>query len=214
MFLFLKIDLKTSIALQSYFAANIQISESLFINPFKPVETFTIIKFWKAVLSRIPYLREELKDIESWPGKLITPGVVREQTVSKPSSWQSSTWLVDNGNKGPTKFYYFDLPGRAISTKKWNNYGNKKENLYLTFLHCCSSVPSWLWENNPFKPFIKVVARWLLRRENTVVGSWPTTLLEGGVRGVDLVVLEYTYFSRSVKVIIGILQPFSCFFYH
>ena len=61
----LKIDLKTSIALQSYFAANIQISESLFINPFKPVETFTIIKFWKAVLSRIPYLREELKDIES-----------------------------------------------------------------------------------------------------------------------------------------------------
>ena len=49
---------------------------------------------------------------------LITPRVISEQTVSKPSSWQSSTWLVDNGNKGPTKFYYFDLPGRAISTKK------------------------------------------------------------------------------------------------
>ena len=26
--------------------------------------------------------------------------------------------------------------------------------------------------------------------------------------------LEYTYFSRLVKVIIGILQPFLCFFYH
>ena len=184
MFLFLKIDLKTSIALQSYFAAKIQISESLFINPFKPVETFTIIKFWKAVLSRIPYLREELKDIESWPGKLITPGVVREQTVSKPSSGQSSTWLVDNGNKEPTKFYYFDLPGKAISTKKWNNCGNKQENVYLTFLHFCSSVPSWLWENNPFKPFITAVARWLFWRENTCAGSWLSTLLEGGVGGL------------------------------
>ena len=128
-------------------------------------------------------MREELQDIESWTGKLITPGVISEQTVSKPSSWQSSTWLVDNGNKGPIKFHYFDLPGRAISTKKWNNYGNKKENLYLTFLHCCSSVPSWLWENNPFTPFITAVARWLFCCKNTFAGSWPSTLLEGGVVG-------------------------------
>ena len=28
-----------------------------------------------------------------------------EQTVSK--SWQSSTWLVDNRNEGPTRFYLF-----------------------------------------------------------------------------------------------------------
>ena len=47
---------------------------------------------------------------------MITPGLTSEQTVSKP--WQSSTWLVDNRNKGPTKFYYFDLPDRGISTKK------------------------------------------------------------------------------------------------
>ena len=41
-----------------------------------------------------------------------------EQTVSKP--WQSSTfnWLVGNLNKGPTRFYYFDLPNRASSSKK------------------------------------------------------------------------------------------------
>ena len=34
-----------------------------------------------------------------------------KQTVSKP-------WQVDNRNKGLTGFYYFDLPDRAISTKK------------------------------------------------------------------------------------------------
>ena len=114
-----------------------------FIIPFKPVETFTIINFWNAVLSRIPYFREELKDIASWAERVITPGEKSEQTVSKP--WQSSTWLVDNRNKGPTRFYFFYLPDRAISTKKWNNSGNKKENLYLTFLLGCSSVSSWLW---------------------------------------------------------------------
>ena len=158
----------------------------IYNSQFKPVETFTIINFWKVVLSRILYLREKLKDFESWTGKLITPGVISEQTVSKPSSWQSSTWLpvVDNGNKGPTKFYYCDLPGRAISTKKWNNYGNKKENLYLTFPHSSSSVRSWLWENNPFKPFKTAVARRRFWRKNTFAGSWPSTLLEGGVRGL------------------------------
>ena len=52
------------------------------------------MNFWKVVLSRIPYFREELKDIESWAGKVITPGVINEQIVSKP--WQASTWLVGN----------------------------------------------------------------------------------------------------------------------
>ena len=42
-------------------------------------------------------------------------------------------------------FFFFYLPDRAISTKKWNNCGNKNENLYLTFLQGCSSVSSWLW---------------------------------------------------------------------
>ena len=90
------------------------------------------------------------KDIESWAEKVKIPRVVSEQTVSKPSvgNWVL-TWLVlDNRNKGPTRFYYFDLPDRAISTKKWNNCGNKRGNLYLTFLHGCSLVSSWLWENN------------------------------------------------------------------
>ena len=66
----LKIDLKTSLALQFYFAVNIQISESLhreiifkhhLLTPFKPVEK--LINFWKVVLSGIPYFREELKDV-------------------------------------------------------------------------------------------------------------------------------------------------------
>ena len=65
---------------------------------------------------------------------------------SKPK--QSSSWLVGNRNKGPTMFCYLDLPDRAISSEKWNNCGNQKENLYLPFLHGCSSVSSWLWENN------------------------------------------------------------------
>ena len=64
--------------------------------------------------------RGRVKDIESRAGKVITSGVTSEQTVSKP--WQSSTchWLVDNRNKGPTRFYYFHLviPGRANSTTK------------------------------------------------------------------------------------------------
>ena len=80
-----------------------------------------------SIKSNPVFASRELKDIESWTGKLITPGVISKQTVSKPSSGQSSTWLVDNGNKEPTKFYYFDLPGKAISTKKWNNCGNKKK---------------------------------------------------------------------------------------
>ena len=45
-------------------------------------------------------------------GKVITPGVISEQTVSK--HWQSSTWLVDNRNKSPTRFYYFDLPAELF----------------------------------------------------------------------------------------------------
>ena len=38
--------------------------------------------------------------------------------VSKP--WQSSTFnlLVGNRNKGPIRFYYFDLPDRAFCSKK------------------------------------------------------------------------------------------------
>ena len=40
------------------------------------------------------------------------PGVISQQTVSKP--WQSNTWLVDNGNEGPTRFYYFDLPAELF----------------------------------------------------------------------------------------------------
>ena len=58
-----------------------------------------------SIKSNPVFASRELKDIESWTGKLITPGVISKQTVSKPSSWQSSTWLVHNGNKGPTKFY-------------------------------------------------------------------------------------------------------------
>ena len=59
---------------------------------------------------------------------------------------------------------------------------------------------------------ITAVARWLFRRENTFDFA--------GERGrrVDVVVLstflEYTYFSRLVKVIIRILQPFFMFFFH
>ena len=49
------------------------------------------------------FLRGRVKDVESWAGKVITSGVISEQTVSKP--WQSSIWLVDNRNKGPTRFY-------------------------------------------------------------------------------------------------------------
>ena len=66
---------------------------------------------------------------------IITPGVINKQTVSKP--WQSSTfnWLAGRLNKGPTRFYYFDLPDNPFSSKKWNDCGNQKENLYLTFLH-------------------------------------------------------------------------------
>ena len=59
---------------------------------------------------------------------------------------------------------------------------------------------------------ITAVAKCLFRRENTF------DFAEGIGRGVDVVVLsiflEYTYFSRLVKVIIRILQPFLCFFYH
>ena len=59
---------------------------------------------------------------------------------------------------------------------------------------------------------ITAVARWLFRRENTFDFA--------GERGrrVDVVdlstFLEYTYFSRLVKVIIRILQPFFMFFFH
>ena len=84
----------------------------IYNSQFKSVETFTIINFWKVVLRWIPCFREELKDIESWAGKVITPGVISEQTVSKP--WQSSTWLVVNPNKGPTRFYYFGLPAELF----------------------------------------------------------------------------------------------------
>ena len=68
----LKIDLKSSLALQFYFAAIIQISESLhreviykrdLQTPFKTVETFTIINFWKVAFSRIPCFRKQSKDI-------------------------------------------------------------------------------------------------------------------------------------------------------
>ena len=51
--------------------------------------------------------------------------VKSEQTVSKP--WKSSAWLVDNRNKGPTRLYYFDLPDRDFSTKKWSNCGIRLE---------------------------------------------------------------------------------------
>ena len=36
----------------------------IYIIPFKPVETFTIINFWRVVLRRIPYFREEFKTLK------------------------------------------------------------------------------------------------------------------------------------------------------
>ena len=66
-----------------------------------------------SIKSNPVFASRELKDIESWTGKLITPGVISKQTVSRPSSWQSSTWLVHNGNKGPTKFYSGGGGGRG-----------------------------------------------------------------------------------------------------
>ena len=63
-------------------------------------------------------VKRHLQDIESLAEKVITPQVINKQTVSKP--WQLSTfyWLVGYRNEGPTRFYYFDLPDRAFSSKK------------------------------------------------------------------------------------------------
>ena len=43
---------------------------------------------------------------------------------------------------------------------------------------------------------ITAVARWRFRRENTFAGSWPSTLLEGGV-GVDVFVLS-TFWNTHI----------------
>ena len=63
-------------------------------------------------------VKRHLQDIESWAEKVITLGVINKQTVCKPRQSSTFYWLVGNRNKGPTRFYDFDLPDRAFSS--WN----------------------------------------------------------------------------------------------
>ena len=77
--------------------------------------------------------------------------------------------------------------------------------------HCFPSQSQTLFGMGAGWLPITAIARWLFRHEI------PSTLLEGGVGGWGCYFkhfLEYTYFSRLVKIIIMILQPFLCFFFH
>ena len=94
-------------------------------------------------------VKRHLLDIESWAGKVITPGVINKQTVSKP--WQSSTfyWLVGNlirAQQGSIILIYltelFLLRNEIIVAIR------KKICTSPSSMHGCSSVSSWLWENN------------------------------------------------------------------
>ena len=94
-------------------------------------------------------VKRHLLDIESWAGKVITPGVINKQTVSKP--WQSSTfyWLVGKlirAQQGSIILIYltelFLLRNEIIVAIR------KKICTSPSSVHGCSSVSLWLWENN------------------------------------------------------------------
>ena len=168
-------------------------------------------------------------------------------------SWH---WTVIRAQQG--SLYYFDLTDRAISTKKWNNCGNKRGNLCLTFFQGCSVVSLWLWENNrlththlnhlfigPYNLPIVFRDRGIIMSPSLLFFQLITNLVWDRCRsaqnnsrsqvtfsarkylrlfwregwGGDWCCcfkhnLEYNYFPRLVKVIIRILQPFLCFFFH
>ena len=118
--------------------------------------------------------------------------VTSEQTVSKP--WKSSTWLVDNRNKGPTRFYYFDLPDRVISTKKWNNCGIR--------LEICTSPSSMVAPRSPCG--CQKITDW----PTPIFGSYNLNyLLFSGIR-VLLCHHPYCFSSQSQTLfVIGVGRP-------
>ena len=77
--------------------------------------------------------------------------------------------------------------------------------------HCFPSQSQTLFGMGAGRPPITAIARWRFRRENTFDFSGRSG---GGWRRCFKHFLEYTYFSRLVKIIIMILQPFLCFFFH
>ena len=142
-------------------------------------------------------VKRHLLDIESWAGKVITPGVINKQTVSKP--WQSSTfyWLVGNlirAQQGSIILIYltelFLLRNEIIVTIR------KKICTSPSSMHgCCSSSPRrcekiTIWPTPiPTSYFIGSCNLHYLLFSEIGAGDFfgakiPSTLLEGGVGGL------------------------------